>query len=163
LELKIPVLKLPPIFRKFLSIPLSTLYIPSNCKQVRKVASDYSVGDIVSQTIPSKIKFFDGKTRRSVLKKELIREERYESAVNPPGTLALNVFTMLKCNCVSTYFIHGEEDLVPLAVGVEKGGNIAYGQPDIGVVIIRTDRFYAINLIKVFKPGIVEYAICNCD
>ncbi|OYT37937.1 MAG: hypothetical protein B6U89_06580 [Desulfurococcales archaeon ex4484_58] len=151
----IPVLELPYYMRKTLSIPLSTLYI-SDKHEIKGLVVDYSVGDIVSRNMRSKYKVVDGKTKRTdIIKKPTSR--KYITIVNPRGTISLNTRTLLKAYNIHGYFVKGEEDLIVIGIGCERKTRIVYGQPNIGVVVVDSNPYRMVNIIKTFKPNINVY------
>jgi len=54
--------------------------------------------------------------------------------------------------------VFGEEDLLTtsLAWNLDEG-NIAYGQPGVGVVVVVTDKVRLTKFIKILKPSIISY------
>lgn len=83
-------------------------------------------------------------------------EEGFE-IINPPGYLTLNSITLLKALKTTVFKVRGEEDLLVLAVAREGAFKIAYGQPNVGVVVLSRDRTYVLNIIKTFKPEVIVY------
>ncbi|MET1160680.1 MAG: DUF359 domain-containing protein [Thermoprotei archaeon] len=161
--MKLPVLILPNIFRKNLSIPLSTLYVSPYKGVVKGFRVEFSVGDIVSRNHHSRVKVIDFKTLRKEKKRPIPHETGTIYLLNPRGTLSLNAFTMLKAVGSNTgcVIVKGEEDLVVLPIGFEYNSSIVYGQPNTGVVFLQKgfSRYYAQNIIKLFKPAIIDYAV----
>ncbi len=155
----IPSLELPLYMRKILSIPLATLYVSD--KNLSIPGIDIGVGDIVSYNLSPKKSIIDGKTLRT--KTTTSGRGAGCKAINIRGTVSLNAITMLKIKNIERLFIEGEEDLVLLGASREHayGTKIAYGQPGAGIVVLKNDPFYTINIIKTFKPVIYEYKICD--
>jgi len=152
LKMRIPLLELPLFLRKVLKTPLSKLLVSQNT--ITGLRVDYAVGDIVSLNHEAVYRIFDGKTHRQVLR--AIQASSY--VINPPGAIALNALTLLKCSKYRDFPVDGEEDLLTLAVSRETRDKILiYGQPHAGVVVLRTNPYWALNIIKVFKPIIAEY------
>ena len=149
---RIPVLILPKYLRKSLRIPLSRLYVSRGW--ITGFKADYTVGDIVSQNNIGAHEIIDGKT----LREEIHVTVKGVDVINPPGSLALNTITMLKCRFCKSYIVHGEEDLVTLGVCREYfDKKVIYGQPSTGIVLMKSNPYWAINVIKAFKPDIVDY------
>jgi len=149
LNLKIPVLKLPSFLRNELKIPLGKLLVSKS--YIRGLNIDYCIGDIVSQNQNCVYRIIDYKTLRGVIK-EVVKP----TMLNPPGTLSINAFTALLSNSVKNHVVDGEEDLIVLVVARRRNITVAYGQPRTGVVIYRSDPFRVVNVIKAFKPDIVN-------
>ncbi len=139
--------------RNVLSKPLSTLYVSR--RMIKGFHIDYSVGDLVSRNHSSLYRVVDGK----IMRKELDHRRAGEEVVivNPPGTLSLNTFTMLKVRGRYRYYVFGEEDLIVLGIGREYRCRMIYGQPRSGVVVMGSDPYYLVNIIKAFKLDIVDY------
>lgn len=162
LRTRIPVLEIPSFLRKTLSLPQGTLYV-SKKGFVTGISVDVCVGDIVSSTLKSKTRVLDFKTRREYIagKKKFLRKQMY--VINPPGTISLLVYNMLsKLDILfKDIVVDGEEDLVTLAVIENNRCNtIAYGQPGVGVVIIRKNKyslFRSKEILKTFKPVMYAY------
>lgn len=151
-----PALKPIEFIREVLSKPLSTLYVSSS-GEVKGLTVDYTVGDVVSANHRSKVKIIDYRTKRVALTREDL-EEGFEIA-NPPGYITLNSITLLKAVKTNVFKVRGEEDLLVLAVAREGVSRIAYGQPNVGVVVFNKDRVYVTNILKTFKPEIIVYHI----
>jgi uncharacterized protein (UPF0218 family) len=148
----IPVLKMPEYLRTTLSMPQGTLYISSH-GLVKGITADYAVGDYVSMTLNYRINAIDYKTRRKRRVNAKVDEEN-TIIINPPGTLSIMSKTMLKAKKISTYIVVGEEDLLPVGIGLERKGTIVYGQPGIGVVKLVSSRLKSQRILKTFKPAI---------
>lgn len=116
----------------------------------------YTVGDVVSANHYSRVKIIDRKTRR-VEKMEGVSSNNNIAVVNPPGSLSLNAFTMLKAKGYELFEVIGEEDLLVLVAGRE--GDVAYGQPGVGVVVLNRDSFYLSSLLKGFKPDVLVLSL----
>jgi len=152
LKTRIPLLELPLFLRKVLKTPLSKLLVSQTT--ITGLKADYAVGDVVSLNHEAVYRFFDGKTQRHALRS--IQAPSY--IINPPGTIALNAVTLLKCSKCRDFPVDGEEDLLTLAISREaRNKTLIYGQPRVGVVILHTNPYWALNIIKVFKPLIAEY------
>jgi len=152
LKVRIPLLELPLFLRSVLKTPLSKLLVSQ--ATITGLKADYAVGDVVSLNHEATHRVFDGKTHRHTLR--AIRASSY--IINPPGAIALNALTLLKCGKCRDFPVDGEEDLLTLAVSREtRGKTLIYGQPHVGVVVLRTNPYWALNIIKVFKPLIAEY------
>ncbi|MEM0355767.1 MAG: DUF359 domain-containing protein [Desulfurococcaceae archaeon] len=152
-SLKLPCLTLLPEYRLALSTPLSKLYV-SYTGYVKGLEVQYSVGDVVSVNQNSRYKIVDWKTRRKEHVERMVRGDRLV-LVNPPGSLSLNAFTMLKAKHYGLFEVVGEEDLLVLITGRE--GDVVYGQPGVGVVVLKKNPFYLSSLIKGFKPVVSVY------
>ncbi|ADI32717.1 DUF359 domain-containing protein [Staphylothermus hellenicus] len=151
----IPVLKPESYLRKILCSPQGTLYIGKY--PIKDLEAHILVGDIVSNTLRGNIRIIDYKTRRRINIKSIIKKP-LANLVNPRGTMSLMSRTIAKAKKYRTIIVKGEEDLVTLAYALENNEtSIAYGQPDIGVVIIKNNRFKALRILKTFKPDIVVY------
>lgn len=159
---QIPVLKIPSFLRKTLSLPQGTLYV-SRKGFVTGISVDACVGDIVSSTLKSKTRILDFKTKRKYITGEerVLRKQIY--VINPPGTISLHAYIMLsKLDILfKDIVVDGEEDLVTLAVIENNRCNtVAYGQPGVGVVVIRRNRyslFRSKEILKTFKPVMYAY------
>jgi len=149
LNLKIPVLKLPGFLRNELKTPLGKLLVSES--YIKGLNIDYCVGDVVSQNQNCRVRIIDYKTLRGVIK-EVIKP----TLMNPPGALSIVAFTALLSNDVKNHVVDGEEDLIVLAIARRRNVTIAYGQPRVGVVIYKSDPFRIVNIIKAFKPDIVN-------
>jgi len=152
LGIRLPALQLPTFLRGVLRKPLSRLVVSAGT--IRGLKADYAVGDVVSRRHITQYKIFNGKTMR----KEFFSREFRAVLINPASTISLNAFTMLKCMARREYFVEGEEDLLTLAICRETvNKHILYGQPGAGVVVLVANPYWAINVIKTFKPIIVDY------
>lgn len=151
MKISIPVLRMPDNLRSSLRIPLSTLYVSPG--QIKNLNAEYCVGDIVAKNQECKYMVIDGKTLRET---HVRLEDRYK-VINPPGTLSLNILTSIKNRDLKKLFVMGEEDLIVLGIGKEYKTTIIYGQPNTGIVIINSNPYWIINVIKAFKPDIVVY------
>jgi len=152
LKTRIPLLELPLFLRKVLKTPLSKLLVSQTT--ITGLKANYAVGDVVSLNHEAAHKIFDGKTHRHTLRSI----QAFIYIINPPGTLTLNALTLLKCTKCRDFPVDGEEDLLTLAVAREaRDKTLIYGQPRVGVVILHTNPYWALNIIKVFKPLIAEY------
>jgi len=149
LNIKIPVLKLPGFLRSELKTPLGKLLVSES--YIKGLNIDYCVGDIVSENQNCEYRIIDYKTLRGVIK-EVVKP----TIVNPPGALSINTFTALLNKGVKKHIVDGEEDLIVLAIARRRDITIAYGQPRTGVVIYKSDPFRIVNIIKAFKPDIVN-------
>ena len=151
-ERSIPVFILPRRLRKLLSMPQGTLYVSDGI--VRDLWVDYAVGDMVSVTLRYNTNVIDYKTRRREKLKPPVNKPSTR-IINPPGTLSINSKTMFKARGYRTFIVYGEEDLVPLAISLEREHeSIGYGQPGVGVVVLRTNIIRARRLLKTFKPSL---------
>lgn len=159
----IPVLLMPGFLRNVLSIPQGTLVVSKKNSFVRRVRVDVSIGDVVAQTIESKARIIDYKTRRSIRIKQRDRARRLLSpkVINPAGTVSLNSMTIVSSMFFNEVVVDGEEDLLPLVAIMNKNyKSIAYGQPGVGVVIIEKNVytvFRAREILKTFKPVMYAY------
>jgi uncharacterized protein (UPF0218 family) len=152
-EIILPVLRLPSSLRRELAIPQGRLVVSR--KTIKDLEVDVTVGDIVSKTLKAPLKIIDYKTRRSV--REGFKGEGVASVINPRGTLSLNSRTITKIHDRGVISVLGEEDLLTLAYALERDGSrIAYGQPGLGVVILVSDRYRALKVLKTFKPDILS-------
>lgn len=151
----IPVLKPEKYLRKILATPQGILHVGKY--PIKNLEADILVGDIVSTTLKGDVRIIDYKTRRSEkMEADIIKPSRH--VVNPQGTLSLMSRTIAKAKKYKTVIVAGEEDLVTLAYALENDDiYIAYGQPRVGVVIIKSERFRALRILKTFKPDIVVY------
>ncbi len=150
----LPVFILPTKYRKLLSIPQGTLYVPHSERVISGLKVDYAVGDIVSITLNYNVNIIDYKTRRREKVHPPIHEE-YTYIINPPGSLSIHSRTILKTGRYKTYIVKGEEDLIPLAISLEEEGKlVGYGQPNVGVVLLKTSIYRARKLLKTFKPAL---------
>ena len=148
----IPVFILPKNLRPVLSIPQGTLLVSR--EQVRNINVDYAVGDVVSSTLSYKKNIVDYKTRRTHGLRPPIHTP-YIRIVNPVGTLSINSLTILKTEKYKTIIVHGEEDLIPIGIHIESlDATIGYGQPGVGVVVVKGNYHKTRRLLKAFKPGI---------
>lgn len=138
-----------------MSTPLSKLYV-SFKGYVKGLNIEYSVGDVVSANQNSRFKIVDWKTRRVEHVKKSLRSDKLV-LINPPGSLSLNAFTILKAKHPGLFEVVGEEDLLVLIAGRE--GEVAYGQPGVGVVVLEKNPFYLSSLLKGFKPVVSVYEI----
>ncbi len=151
----IPLLTLPVNKRPILSLPHGTLYV-SNSGLVKGMEAYYAVGDYVSQTLNYSVNIIDFKTRRRQKIMPTINSPALH-VFNPPGTLSINSRTILKGDSVRTIIVVGEEDLIPIAISLEKKDrSIAYGQPGVGVVITKADPLKGRRLLKILKPTILS-------
>lgn len=147
----IPVFILPKNLRPVLSIPQGTLLVSREL--VKNIKVDYAVGDVVSSTLSYRKNIVDYKTRRTRGLRPPINVP-YIRIVNPAGTLSINSLTMLKTKEYKTILVHGEEDLIPIGVHIESpDSNIGYGQPGVGVVVVKGNYHKTRRLLKAFKPG----------
>lgn len=152
---KIPALGLPTDFRKALSLPQGTLYVADR-GVVSGLRADVAVGDVVASRHSASVKIVDFKTKR----KEAVahREGARAVIVNPPGYVSLNSFTMLRMGGVEVFAVEGEEDMLVTAVAyLREGAAIIYGQPDVGVVYLVSDRRRALKVIKALKPVVIRF------
>lgn len=151
---KIPALRLPQEFRRALSLPQGTLYVADG-GIVRGLKADVAVGDVVASRHVVAIRVIDFKTKREIA---VIPQEGLPVIVNPPGSISLNSFTMLRMEGVRAFGVEGEEDmLVTAAAYLREGIRILYGQPDVGVVSLLSDRRRALKVIKALKPVVIRF------
>jgi uncharacterized protein (UPF0218 family) len=138
-----------------MGLPQGTLYIPRRGRLVEGLEVAASVGDVVSDTLESRIKVVDGKTRRG-----LITNGRPCGRIiyNPRGAVSLHSITTLRGVKEGRVFVVGEEDLLTasLAWNMDEG-TIAYGQPGVGVVVVVADKVRLMKFIKILKPSIISY------
>ena len=151
----LPSLALREDFRANMGLPQGTLYIPPGGRLVEGLEVTASVGDVVSDTLESRIKVVDGKTRRGV---QTSARPCDRIVYNPRGVVSLHSVTALRGVKAGWVCVVGEEDLLTtsLAWNLDEG-NIAYGQPGVGVVVVVTDKVRLTKFIKILKPSIISY------
>ncbi len=154
----LPALVLPHYMRKILAVPHGMLLVKRGGR-VTGISVDVAVGDIVSQTLLSRVRIVDYRTRR---RERVEPVERGQVIYNPAGAVSMNARSYIEAQQgPATYTVLGEEDLllIPAALGA-RGETYAYGQPGIGVVIIHggaRERLKTRLLLKTFKPRILRY------
>lgn len=153
LSLKVPALVLMPQFRRDLSLPQGTLYVHPKGGVIRGLKVKVLVGDIVSMTHYANIRVIDHKTKRAKVESTW---GDCTHVINPPGSLSLNSLT-LASKPEGIICVAGEEDLLVISYIVKDHGDIAYGQPGVGVVVVRPRPEIALKVLKILKPGVVDY------
>ena len=146
-------LLLPESLREKLKKPFGKLH--PNIKSAKKDISGYviAVGDKVSvglimEGIQPDICVYDGKTKRQsiAIPDEIKKFGAVEIKVkNPAGMIAFEAVSAIRSAIRSgrktNIFVDGEEDLLALSAIVDapKNAIIIYGQPDEGVVVVKSD------------------------
>ncbi|WP_440059020.1 DUF359 domain-containing protein [Thermogladius sp. 4427co] len=156
--MRLPVLRLPGEFLNSLKIPQGTLFVTEvEGRPVRNISVDASVGDIVSTTLVQRLKILDGRTRRGDayimdLKPDI-------EIVNPRGSISIFAITLLRAVRKGVVLVNGEEDLLAAAVAWNSPDEwtIAYGQPNVGVVVITASKERLLKFVKILKPAIAVY------
>jgi len=125
----------------------------------RRFKKIITVGDYCSLALPSNIKIFDGKIKRTKVKK-LPKFSLYCS--NSPGTIQKKVWPIIKkaIKNKENVFIEGEEDLlvIPSVLLSEKNTAVIYGFPNKGVCLIEVSP----RVKKTFKELLKKFSL-KCD
>ncbi len=160
----IPALTLPLEFRRFFAYPQGTLYIKPHRGEVTGFQVTVSVGDIVSEKHKAEVKIVDYKSKRRTYRDEtsLLNVKKYRIVVNPPGTLSLNAMTIINNTRTGYIRVIGEEDLLVIPFLTRSDVSVVYGQPDVGVVLVKSDLNMALKILKILKPTVVTYNIGEC-
>lgn len=121
-----------------------------------------SVGDFVSKSLVENqiypdISIIDNKVMRKYIKPIQIDAESEICVKNPPGTLTFEALKAVqeafKANCKVKIIVDGEEDLLTLAAVFYAPENIliVYGQPNEGIVVVRTSEKNKAEVAKTLK------------
>lgn len=153
----LPVLHLQSDFREDFSIPQGVLFVHPERGVISGLSADVTIGDIVSDRHFSSVKIQDFKTKRSLIAQ--VREECTWLATNPPGSISMNSFTVVDTTRMGTICVIGEEDLLVIPFLRYMDRKVIYGQPDSGVVLIKTRSEIAIKVFKILKPTMVKYEV----
>lgn len=151
--MKIPVLTLPHDFRNDLVYPQGTLIVHPERGCIFGVKADVTVGDVVSRRHTSKIKVVDFKTKR--VQQISPAETSCILVVNPRGCLSLSSVTFSMLSNTDLCVI-GEEDMLTLAFLPSQADTIMYGQPDVGVVLVKPCIRKALKALKILKPSVIQ-------
>lgn len=154
--LNLPVLALPGDYRQDLALPQGILYVNPSRGVVEGFVVDVAVGDVVSERHFSRLKILDFKTRR-VNSVTGIHVEQCIRVLNPPGSISLNSLTILNSLRKGYICVIGEEDLLPVAYLATRDIRVIYGQPDVGVVELKSGIEIALKVFKILKPTMVIY------
>lgn len=144
-----------PELRREVSEPLGDLVSEQEAVKLAKGSRGLvvTVGDVVSRSLLERgirpgLVVFDERTRRrgcTEFPRDLIRGYRIRQVVNPPGTISSDAYGELKrlisLSGHSALKILGEEDLLGL-LAIEfapVGSLVFYGQPDMGIVVVKVD------------------------
>jgi uncharacterized protein (UPF0218 family) len=146
-------LLLPESVREKLKKPFGKLH--PDIKSAKKDISGYviAVGDkvsigLITAGIQPDICLIDGKTKRQeiAIPDEIRKSGAVEIKVkNPAGTIAAEAVSAIRSAIRSgrktNIFVDGEEDLLalPAMIDAPKNAVIIYGQPDEGVVVVKSD------------------------
>jgi len=152
LSRRLPVLRLDDRYRFSLAIPQGDLYVTSSRGIVQGLEADVTVGDIVSTLHKAGISIVDLRTKRHLSLNT--RKECNTIVVNPPGSISLNAFTILRMEKPGRICVIGEEDMLVLPCTLTPGRTIIYGQPDVGAVRTYSSTERALKILKGLKPDI---------
>lgn len=157
-NLNLPVLALPHDHRRDLGLPHGKLLVHPERGPIVNLRVDVTVGDIVSERHVSRVKVIDYKTKR-FSKLEMYKDERCLYVVNPPGSISLSSITVINSITHGLICVLGEEDMLSIPFLLRESLKVAYGQPDVGVVILRSSREIALKVFKILKPAMVVYKV----
>ncbi len=155
----LPSLAMPGYMRAILSLPHGQVVVKRD--GVAGLSVDVAVGDVVADTLVSRIRIIDYKTRRA--RRAAVEEPGGAFIVyNPPGAISLNARSLIEKQSLenAVYVVRGEEDLllIPAILG-GRGRSYAYGQPRVGVVVsvgsVNT-MVSSRSVLKTFKPRILR-------
>ena len=150
--------RLPSSLRERLAKPIGKLYRDEETNgrafrsQLEKATFVVTVGDRVTERIAElgripEVQVVDGRERRMERKLPDVQYKRLIRVRNPPGTITDEALDGIaeavkgKDGPVRVV-VEGEEDLLAIAAVASApiGSNIYYGQPLVGVVLVRVDR-----------------------
>ncbi|MEM4369308.1 MAG: DUF359 domain-containing protein [Desulfurococcaceae archaeon] len=151
--MRIPVLVLPHEFRNDLSYPQGTLIVHPERGCISGLRVDVTVGDVVSKRHLSRVKVVDYKTKRTF--REPFKEFKCTTVVNPRGSLSLSAIAMAMIGTTDLCVV-GEEDMLTIAFLLSQWDTVMYGQPDVGVVIVKTSVHKVLKALKIFKPTVMK-------
>ncbi len=121
----------------------------------RRFKKIITVGDYCSLALPSDIKIFDGKIKRTKVKK---LPKFSLCCSNPPGTIQKRVWHIIKkaIKNKENVFVEGEEDLlvIPAVLLAEKNTAVIYGFPGKGVCLIEVSP----RVKKTFKELLKKFS-----
>jgi len=161
----IPILLMPFWLREILSIPQGDL-VSSKKGFVRNVEADASIGDIVSETVDSPLKVVDAKTKREFIGLKESNRTSFK-VFNPRGSVSLNAFSIITHISENKVFVYGEEDLLVLPTLMNPHiQTCVYGQPNVGIVIVKNTEFTRMRMreiLKTFKPVMYAYSPKEMD
>jgi len=124
---------------------------------IQGLSADVAVGDVVSSRHSAKIKIFDYKTKRGKVTECRVKDDLCFLALNPPGYLCLGSVTVafhIEKGCLR---VIGEEDLLVIPFLAREQKTIVYGQPGVGVVLVRSSVKMALKVLKILKPALIQY------
>jgi len=145
--------------RKILKKPFGKVYKEPPCISGKVVA----IGDITTKTLLSKniiphLSIFDLKTRRNIPVSIEHRFRRVFKVRNPPGCISDEAMEVIKyLSKVEegniALRVEGEEDLLALPVikYFPYGTYVLYGQPDMGVVVLKIDEDLKKRVDRIFS------------
>ncbi|MEM4576671.1 MAG: DUF359 domain-containing protein [Candidatus Nezhaarchaeales archaeon] len=109
-----------------------------------------TVGDVTTNTflergIKPKVAIVDSKTLRGPYHVDLTSKmEVVAEVINPPGHVAVKAIEVISrvIERGGLVVVKGEEDLlvIPSILALPEGAVVAYGQPNVGVVLIKVDK-----------------------
>ena len=149
--------RLPTSLRERLAKPIGKLYKDQETNgrafrsQLEKAAFVVTVGDRVTERIAElgripEVQVVDGRERRVERRLPDVQFKRLIKVRNPPGTITNEALDGI-AEAVNVkdgpvrVVVEGEEDLLAIAAVASApiGSNIYYGQPLVGVVLVRVD------------------------
>jgi len=158
LELRVKALRIGDDLRRELSKPWGLLLTNEDIEagRLREVVGELeprevvTVGDVttwvfIKEGVKPRVALVDMKTLRGPCQLDIEKSiPRIAEVFNPPGHIVAGVTRVIEeaLRRGGLIVVRGEEDLlvIPAILASPEGAVIAYGQPNVGIVLIRVDK-----------------------